>query len=364
MGLEDRHATISAAFDAAEEGLDHTEAVEQVVAEVQADDSAAEVLKEDTKGAPEDSGPKGPDRPTPAETKSSEAPATNEEARQSTFPVEKAPQAWKPAQKAKWASLDPDIRQEVVRRERETTQVLNESAQVRQFAQQFHGTIQPYLARLQSSGTAPLRAVQNLLAADHLLATAPKAQKAQYLAKLINDYGVDILELDAALSGKGPVDPVALRVEQLVQQRMAPIQQFMTTQQQQAAYQRQAQVQQVVQIVETMAVQTDKFPHFDQVREDMADAIEIYSKRGVHLSLEEAYNKAVAMDPTISQVVASTAAAAAQAGLAAKANAKAQRALRASASVGGAPGGSTGGKLDARDRRAAISAAFESVGGR
>jgi hypothetical protein len=364
MGLEDRRATLEAAFDAAEEGLDHVEAVEQVVTEVQADSAAAEVLKEEPKGAPEEIVPKGPDRPTPTKTESSGAPATTEEVGKPNFPVEKAPQAWKPAQKAKWAALDPDVRQEVIRRERETTQVLNESAQARQFAQQFHGTIQPYLARLQSSGAHPLQAVQNLLAADHLLATAPKAQKAQYLAKLINDYGVDILELDAALSGKGPADPVALRVEQLVQQRMAPIQQFMTTQQQAAMQQARAQEQQIIQTVETMQAQTDKFPYFDQVRNEMADAIEIYSRRGVYLSLEQAYNKAIAMDPAISQQLASSAATQAQSELAAKANARAQRALKASSSVGGSPGGSTGGKLDASDRRAAIAAAYESVGGR
>ena len=364
MGLEDRRATLEAAFDAADEGLDHNAAVEQVVAEVQADDAATEVVTEDVKGAPEDSGPKGPDSPTPTETKSSEAPASTDEPVKPEVPVEKPPQAWKPAQKAKWAALDPDIRQEVVRRERETTQVLNESAQARQFAHQFHNTIQPYLARLQSSGAAPLQAVQNLLAADHLLSTAPKAQKAQYLAKLINDYGVDILELDAALSGKEAADPVASRVEALLQQRLAPYQQFMTAQQQREAQQRAAQQAQMGQTIEQMAAQVEKFPYFDQVRAEMADAIEIYSKRGVYLSLEEAYNKAVTMDPVLSQQVTNASLAQAQAAAAAKANTKAQRALKASASVSGSPGGSIGGKLDVNDRRAAIAAAFEAAGGR
>ena len=360
MGLDDRRATVAAAMDAAEEGLEHNAAVEQVVAEVQAESTPKIEATEEPKGAPEDLSTKGPDRPTPIETKSLEAPNTTDEDDKPKFPVEKPPQAWKAAQKAKWDKLDPDIRQEVIRRERETTQVLNESTQARQFAQQFHSTIQPYLARLQSAGAPPLQAIQNLLAADHLLSTAPKAQKAQYLAKLINDYGVDILELDAALTGKEPVDPVASRVETLLQQRLAPYQQFMQTQQQREQLAAQQENQKIQVAVEQMGQMTDKFPHFDQVRNEMADAIEIYSKRGVYLSLEEAYNKAVAMDPDLSKQGANLM----QTQQLQAANKRAQRALNASASVGGAPVSSTGGKLNASDRRAAITAAFEAVGGR
>jgi len=360
MGLDDRRATVAAAMDAAEEGLDHNEAVEQVVAEVQAESTPKIEATEEPKGAPKDLSTSGTDRPTPIETKSLEAPNTTDEDDKPKFPVEKPPQAWKAAQKAKWEKLDPDIRQEVIRRERETTQVLNESTQARQFAQQFHSTIQPYLARLQSAGAPPLQAIQNLLAADHLLSTAPKAQKAQYLAKLINDYGVDILELDAALTGKEPVDPVASRVETLLQQRLAPYQQFMQTQQQREQLAAQQENQKIQVAVNQMGQMTDKFPHFDQVRNEMADAIEIYSKRGVYLSLEEAYNKAVAMDPDLSKQGANLM----QTQQLQAANKRAQRALNASASVGGAPVSSTGGKLNASDRRAAITAAFEAVGGR
>jgi hypothetical protein len=276
--------------------------------------------------------------------------------------TDRAPQAWKPAQKAKWAALDSDIREEVLRREHETTRVLNDTAQARHFATSFHQAVQPYMARIQQIGD-PVKAVQNLLAADNLLATGPKVAKAQYVAKLIQDYGVDIQELDSALAGNAPTNPVESQVEQLLQQRLAPIQQFLTAQQQREMAAQQASQQQLVSAITQMS-QDPAYPYFEDVRETMADVVELMSKRGVSIDLKEAYNRAVAMDPSISQAVAAAAEATARSQKAAAANAKAQRALRASASVGGAPGGSLDGKPVASDRRAALVAAFDSFEGR
>ena len=115
--------------------------------------------------------------------------------------------------------------------------------------------------------------------------------------------------------------------------------------------------------VEQMAQDTATYPHFEAVRESMADIVEIMARRGVSIDLKTAYNRAVAMDPAISQVVEQASMAQAQTKQAAKANAKAQQALRASSSVSGAPSGPLSGK-PLRDRRAAIEAAFDDIGGR
>ena len=143
-----------------------------------------------------------------------------------------APQSWKPAQRAKWDALDPEVKQEVSRRERETTQVLNETASARQLASHFQQTVQPYMARIQSLGAQPLQAVGELLKSDHILSTAPPAQRAQFMAKMISDYGIDIQALDAALAGKAQPDPVDTRVNQLLQERLAPFQTYVQQQQQ------------------------------------------------------------------------------------------------------------------------------------
>jgi hypothetical protein len=277
--------------------------------------------------------------------------------------IEKAPQAWKPAQKAKWEKLDPDIRQEVLRREREITQGLNTSAQARQLADKFTQTIQPYMARIQSYNVEPLHAINELLKADHLLSTAPKATRAQFMAKLIADYDVDLVELDSALSGKGPADPVESRVEQMLAQRLAPIQQFFTQHQQVEQFRQQQMAQQLEHTVESMAADP-KYPYFEQVRESMADIVELLANRGQHITLETAYNRAIAMDPAISQEIATRTAAETKAAQLAKGNTQAHRALQASVSVGGNPGGLVNGSPSTTDRRATIAAAFDQAEGR
>jgi hypothetical protein len=300
---------------------------------------------------------------TPAQKPTGKEPTAAPLPAEATFPVDKAPQSWRAPARAKWDKMDPEVRQEVMKRERETTKVLGETAQVRQFANQFQQVVQPYTARINSLGLDPLGAVHELLKGDYLLATAPKRQRAELMAKLINDYGVDIMELDSALAGKAPADPVDSRVEQLLKERLAPFQQYIQNQQAQAQQYEQRSQTEVNQSIESMQ-DNPKYPHFDTVRLDMADAIDLAAKRGLYLSLDQAYNRAIAMNPEVSAQVAAHQQAEAKRTAAQQLNAKAQRALGASVSVGGAPGGAPSGASGATDRRATIEAAFEQLSGR
>ena len=81
-------------------------------------------------------------------------------------------------------------------------------------------------------------------------------------------------------------------VQQQLNQALAPIFQERQQREQQV-------VQQATQTVEQMSLDP-KYPYFDEVREEMADLIEVASRRGVALSLDDAYNKAVAINPDVS----------------------------------------------------------------
>jgi hypothetical protein len=349
----DRRATIEAAFESAE-------------AEVAAEESAAPASPAAPAPPSEPEAKAAAPAPVaPAQKGSAPAPtpAPAPEGEETVHPVDKPPQSWRAAQRAKWDKLDPDIRQEVIRRERETTKVLGESATARHLAGQFNQVVQPFMARIQSLGAEPMQAVQELLKADYMLSTAPKVTRAQLMAKLIKDYDVDIVELDNALVGKAPADPVDDKLERLIQQRLAPLQQYLTAQQQAAQENERHSYEQVTHTVESMG-QDPKYPHFEELRQDMADLIDLGAKRGLYLSLEQAYNRAVAMNPEVSAQVAAVQTAEAKRAAAVAANAKAQKALGASVSVGGAPGGAPSGASGAIDRRSVIAAAFDQAGGR
>lgn len=350
--VEDRRATIEAAFAAVEEG--QTQEPKVLV------DSTSQVAP------PIETVDKAPADKTPTELVVDKPPADKtpvEETTEAKFSVDKPPQSWRPAQKAKWGALDPEVRQEVVRREREMTRTLSDTAQARQLATAFNATVQPFAARIQSMNAHPMAAVHELLKADHILSTAPKAKRAEFMAQLISDYDVDVVELDRALSGKPQANPVANEVERMVQERLAPFQNFMASQQQQEQHRQQAQYTTVAQQMEAMEADP-KFPHFSEVRGDMADVIEIQAKKGVYLTLDQAYNRAVAMNPDVSQKVGQQSDTDAKKNAAQLANARAQRALNASKSVGGAPNGVPNGQSLPDDRRATIAAAFDALGGR
>jgi len=335
---DDRRATIEAAMDAVESNEPEIKVVEPVQTELDlGTEEVTETPESDTESAKAE---------VATGVAKSEPKATPSE------PSDKAPQSWRPTAKAAWDKLPTEIRQEVARREKQTTQVLNESAQARHISDTFQRTVQPYMARINAVGD-PMKAVQNLLQADHLLSSAPKQQRAVIIASLIQDYGVDIETLDNVLSGKvQAVDPIQAKVDALLQQKLAPYEQFISQQRQAEMDRQQQETQGMQQTIEQMA-SDPKYPHFDSVRGDMADLIELSTKKGLYLSLEQAYNKAVQWNPEISKLSA-----------AAKDNAIAQRAKKASSSVGGAPSGLLSGSSTTADRRATIAAAFDSLGGR
>lgn len=303
---------------------------------------------------------------TPKPTEAAETPpdeddeaAPAEAAPKKPWDINKPPQSWKAPLKAKWSELPADVRSEVMRRERDVTKALGESGQARQFVGSFFNTVRPYEARIRANNLNPLQAVEGMLKTDHVLSSAPQHVRAQVMASMIKGYGIDIAALDSALAGENVPPRQADVVDQIVSQRLKPIEDFVNGQRQQAQLSERQQAQTAQQHMEQMAEDTDNFPHFMDVKEDMADIIELAAKRGVYLSLEQAYSRAVAvtgLDQGNSNTMKDKAAA--------EANARTQKALNASKSVSGAPSGRPSGAPPGSNMRATIESAFEKVSGR
>ena len=268
------------------------------------------------------------EEPSPAK------PETVQDAQGKQHRVDRAPASWTKEAKGEWATVPLHIRQEVHRREIEINRALAEANNAKQQAGQYDQIASPYAARLQSLGATPQQAFQHLLNADYQLASGTPAQKAQFIDKLLQDYGVDITELDrviaARLGGSQPA-PQQPDIQQLVQQQL---QQALAPIYQQQQQQQLAQQQEVTRTVEQMSLDP-KFPFFDDVREDMADIMELSTKRGVAITLEQAYNKAIQLNPEVSSQMSrqQTLDQANQQHL------QAQKAKRAGSSVTGSPAG-------------------------
>lgn len=292
------------------------------------------------------------------EPQESEHASDEEKAAQGTS-IDHPPKSWKAGPRERWASLDPEIRGEIHRRERESARAIGEGAPARKFVDQFRETVAPFASRYQGSGATPLQIFQNLMRADTILATAPMAQRAEFMAKLIQDYGIDIEALDTALSGGDPKQEPLSIVESLIEKKLEPLAQYVQTTRQREEQAQQRELSAQERVINEMADDVEKYPHFQLVSQDMADIMEMNARRRIYLSPEEAYKRAVAGNPEAQK---------AEQGLVGRQRAQvahdaATRSLGASLSVSGAPAGLKQ-QVTPEDLRGTIEAAWAAASGR
>ena len=247
--------------------------------------------------------------------------------------------------------MPPDVRAEVYRREKEAARIVQESHQARgvtEYVQQLH---QRYAPALQAEGVDVLTAAANLMDLSSRLRFGQPHEKAALAAQIIRGYGVDVEALAAALDGQPQpqgqgqqqmmqdprVDQLLAELNGIKQQRVEAVQQKAVTE------------------VESFGEGKE---FFADVREEMADLLEVAARRGIDLSLEQAYERACKMQPDIAKVLEAREAAQ-RAGTGRRST---QQARLAASSVRGSPGSGPSSQPD--NLRGAIEAAIEQVGGR
>lgn len=277
---------LNAALDA--EGGDYEETVQEVLGEETEPSEPSETEEQ----------PEAEATPDPIQTEAESAPEAEDVDNKSV----KAPIDWTPKEREDWSKIPRHLQDKIKQRETDTANLMNETAQARQTHGQFTQLANTYGAVLSGvAGNSPMEAVENLFSTVANLRMGNPIQKAQIISDLVSDYGVDIHALDAALTGTMPAQDSNAHLESMIEQRMAPMNQFLQSQQQSAA----SQQQQVVQAAQEEVGQFSQNAEFFQdVRNDMADLVEMASSRGVHMSMDDAYNKACSLNPQIQGVLA------------------------------------------------------------
>jgi hypothetical protein len=272
-------------------------------------------------------------------------------------PRERAPASWRPDVREHWAQLPEPVRAEVARREQEVQRTLQETADARRFADQLNQVIRPYEMFIRAENSNPLQAIDNLMSTAAKLRTGTAPELAQMVAGMVKQFGVGrfgqtfIEQLDSALAGEVPrVDPQAAQLQQVVQQQLAPVQQFMSQFQQAQYAQQQAAAQQAAGEVQQFL---ERAEFGEDVREDMADLMEVAQRRGRELTLQDAYRQACLANPRVRSVLQARAKTRGTQQL----SGAAVRAKAAAVSVSGGPALS-GATAEATDVRSAIEAAI------
>jgi len=236
-----------------------------------------------------------PDQPKPEIEAKADEPKP--EPRSST----KAPISWKPGAKEHWGKLPPEVQQEVDRREREITQTLQHTAEQRKLADRFVEATRPFEAMIRAEGRDPVVAAQELFATAAFLRTGTPAQKAQLVANMVKNFGIPIDALDQALVGEEIPDEDS-KIAQLLDQRLKPVMGFIDEVKGLRSQREQQTQQNALSEIQSFA-QDPKNEFFDDVREDMADLMELASKRGSPLTLQEAYDRAIRSNDEIQLII-------------------------------------------------------------
>jgi hypothetical protein len=152
-------------------------------------------------------------------------------------------------------------------------------------ARELTQAIGQFVPELQKHGIHPVAWINNLGRAHYTLANGTYEQKLNAFNRLAQDYGIQLNQDALQLPEQAYVDPYQ---QQLMQQLQATQQQV----QQLSAIREQEENARLNNEISRVSSNKERFPHFEMVREDMAQLLE----RGLAQDLESAYAKAVRMN--------------------------------------------------------------------
>ena len=217
-----------------------------------------------------------------------------------------------------------------------------------QFADQMQEVLNPYMNTIQGLGIDAPKAVKALMEADHALRYSTPQEKRQYFARLAQSYGVNLNEMGNDLPQQA-VDPTIYALQNELNNVRGEV---MGWKQQQEQQQTQALLGEITNF-------SQKAEHFEEARPAMIQLLQ----SGMATDLDDAYEKAIRLNPELFDAVQSGRQAEADATKRAAANTAAKRARAAAVSVkGSTPGTVTNTK--AQDRRSLLAEQFDNISDR
>jgi hypothetical protein len=292
---DDRRELLEAALDQAEDGT--LEAPIEKEIEVNDDPIQAENTSEEGGSEETSRDEKGRFKAQETSTEQDSAEESDLVAEASNVPDEeiKRPTTWKkeyvevwnkmqegkPLDKAEFAKFAEYANQRESEYKKGVSAYKAEADNARELTQ----AIGQFVPELQKHGIHPVAWINNLGRAHYTLANGTYEQKLNAFNRLAQDYGIQLNQDALQMPEQAYVDPYQ---QQLMQQLQATQQQV----QQLSAIREQEENARLTQEISRVSSDKERFPHFDMVREDMAQLLE----RGLAPNLETAYAKAVRMN--------------------------------------------------------------------
>lgn len=170
-----------------------------------------------------------------------------------------------------------------IQREREYSTGISTYKGEAQHAKEITGVMQEFMPALQQAGMQPAQWIQNMGRTHSMLVYGTPDQKIHVLSEVAKSYGIPIDAIIQYAQGNGVNPAIAQGMQQQshLQQELQGVKQWMNQQQEQAVRNELAKFE-----------DASRFPHFEQVRDKMAQLLEA----GMANDPEEAYNAAVRLD--------------------------------------------------------------------
>ncbi len=220
--------------------------------------------------------------------------------------VEKAPESWSPAAREGWKDLSEPVRTQIHKREKEIGMALEDGKTHRMAGERITSLTDKYAPIIAAEGgTDPIQAIEAMMQVVATLRMGSPEAKAQKIAQFIHTYSVPVSVLDDILSGqqKKAEDPMT----KMIDERMAPVNQLLQRINQ-ADQNRTADTNNAA-VTDVQKFQADKANEFyEDVRMDMADFVDAAKRNDREMTLKQAYDKACAMHPEVSKILAKRAA--------------------------------------------------------
>jgi hypothetical protein len=274
------------------------------------------------------------------------APKAEEPPQEAEPPVWRRPPAsWRKDFHDVWQKADPKMQEYAWQREEQMRAGVEPLLAKAQFADTMQEAIEPYLPTIQGMGLTPEKAVSALMQADYTLRTEPPQQKMQLFAQLAQSYGINLGAMGAnpQAAPQNSVDPLVWQLQNELNNVRGEV----------MGWKQQQEMQQNQQLLGEINQFSLKADHFEEARPTMIQLLQ----SGMAETLEQAYDKAIRLNPDLFEQV-SKAQQAEQAAKQAKEYNRAAKAARAAAvSVRSAtPSANTAPK--AANRRALLEEAF------
>ena len=219
-------------------------------------------------------------------------------------PVSSAPVGLPASAREEWSKTPKAMQEAIIKRERDFAVGIQKYAEGAKLAEQINSTLAPFHQYIAMNGGNTAEQVSTLFQTASQLQMGSPIQKAQTVANLISQFGVDIPELDRLLSGSGPTPERQNQdyIQQQIEQALAPYRQR-EQQEQQRYQQHQEQIQHEAGAEVNAFAQDASREFYREVRGDMADILDLAANRGIRMTMDEAYKRACALHPEVQKVL-------------------------------------------------------------